>query len=151
MSEIGVTYGLSSGLAAPADIEKSEGGAKVASLNVSQLCYEPSRDLISIARQACISKVGFLKFLPSKSVFRDDVSPLHNVTFAARGGKVTGIVGSHISEQRTLLDLLSGRRKTGKYSGDIYLTGTTPGVSYIDSMAYVSQVCQEHSYPFFLI
>ena len=51
------------------------------------------------------------------------VSSLCNVTFSASAGQITAIVSNTYGERRTVIDLISGRRKRGTYNGEIYLGG----------------------------
>eukprot|EP01039_Chlorochromonas_danica_P008620 gene8620-9499_t len=66
--------------------------------------------------------------------------PLHRVHFYAKSGEVTAVLGKQF-ERHQLMTLLGGRKRHGKFDGDILLSG--PGLTeqsyYYDHMAYVQR------------
>ena len=66
------------------------------------------------------------------------VAPLTNVTFSANASKITAIVSSTYGERRTIIDLISCRRKRG-HDGEVYLGGgdVDPSSSLSMNIAFV--------------
>ena len=106
-------------------------------LHVSNLMYKPAKTVPGMMNEAIVSRFPYWEF-PAwqrmttnymKSADGNDnketssVAPLANVTFSAKVSKITAIVSTTYGERRSIIDLISGRRKRGTYDGEIYLGG----------------------------
>ncbi len=111
-------------------------------LDVKQLSYTYNN--FYIATKTFFSKYNdYFRYLPYNFLLRrlrSNYAKLASVSFRARPGRLTAVVGSSEAEIETLLDLIGGRRKTGSYDGDIVIAGLPHNANYLDSVAYVRNV-----------
>lgn len=128
------------------------GGREVAKygyyvLHVKDLTFVPRKTFARTAtdflrRYLTGVEIGWI--LPSlKKLDKDSHhdAPLHRVHFSFKSGEVTALLGDK-NERHTLINLLTGRQKTGQFDGDISLTGPglRPDSYYYDNMAFVQSV-----------
>lgn len=68
-------------------------------------------------------------------------APLRNVSFKANSGELTAIIGDEM-ERREIIELMTGRKKSGSYDGSISLCGGgIDGQSYYyENTAFVQKV-----------
>ena len=122
-------------------------------LHVSNLMYKPAKTVGGAVREAIVSRFPYWEFpawqrmtnnyMKQSSGLADretsSVAPLTNVTFSANASKITAIVSSTYGERRTIIDLISCRRKRGTYDGEVYLGGgdVDPSSSLSMNIAFV--------------
>jgi hypothetical protein len=131
--------------------KESKGGATKEhfTLHVTDLTFVPSRSIFKKATEYLRTHLNAIQFgwvLPSFKTVKNDEhwdAPIHRVQFSAMSGEVTAILGNK-HERRELVHLLSGRRRTGAFDGDIQLNG--PGINkdtyYYDKIAFVQSVSE---------
>jgi len=66
-------------------------------------------------------------------------TPLLDVSFVAKPGEITGIMGNDQTEMKAVIDIISRQRKYGMLSGDVALSSVTGKVTgdWLDHVAYV--------------
>ena len=120
----------------------------VTCINVSNLTYIPDRKLIKKYLEYLryeLTLVNLAWLLPFyKGEHRKMLllgAPLRNVSFKASSGELTAILGDE-TERREIIELLTGRKKTGKFDGHISLSGGDigPASYYYDHVAFVQKV-----------
>lgn len=116
------------------------------SLDVINLKYIPATDYYYEAKNFMITKFNIQKYFKRNKVFNPTVKVgvLNGVTFRASAGKVHTILSNNPSEQRSLVDLIVGRRKTGEFLGDISLnglqssqSGKSSDTTYLQNVAFI--------------
>lgn len=117
------------------------------SLHVIDLSY--SAGLSTLGKLIEFTKAKIIDYklkwiIPSLRLKKSDIhtdAPLQRVHFSAMGGEVTAVLGDS-KERSELMNLLGGRKRYGRFDGDIRLSG--PGLTnstyYYDNMAYVQKV-----------
>eukprot|EP01031_Cornospumella_fuschlensis_P044287 gene44287-54159_t len=129
------------------DIEtKDQNDKPYYALHVQDLSFVPPKTLLNQGTEFMRKKLNAVQFgwvLPSmKEVNKPKHlnAPLHRVHFSAVSSEVTAILGNQ-HERAELIHLMSGRRKTGTFEGDIVLNG--PALRndsyYYDNMAFVQK------------
>ena len=128
-------------------VKAEDGNAEKLTLHVIDLSYTPPKEFLKNAFESFRNKLNELKIgwlFPSlrevqRSAYRH--VPLKSINFSASVGEVTCLLGA-TNERHQVISLLSGRTITGKFSGDIFLSGA--GIKgndyYYDKMAYVQRV-----------
>jgi hypothetical protein len=118
------------------------------SINVSNLVYLPDRKLFKKYLEYLryeLTLVNLQWLLPFyKGEHRKMLlmgAPLHNVSFKANSGELTAVLGDEL-ERRELIELLTGRKKGGKFDGNISLSGADipPSSYYYDHVTFVQKV-----------
>jgi ABC-type uncharacterized transport system ATPase subunit len=114
-------------------------------LYVQNLSYQPSQQMESI--EIIRDRLNWLQLgwlIPSlketkTKTLRETI--LQRVHFTANGGELVGIIGSR-HERFELIQLLVGRKRSGLFDGNIFLSGPDlPKNSYYyDNVAYVQSV-----------
>ena len=109
-------------------IDPSEGAASVpvkiipTTLHVENLSYDYAPDSVHSIGDGILKSLLPHKwrttFLGSGERFK--AKNIHNVSFRCQAGEITGIVGDEKSVRKTIIDLLCGHRKYGRFSGEIY-------------------------------
>lgn len=122
--------------------------SETTSINVSNLTYMPSRKLLKKYLEYIryeLTLVNLAWLLPFyKGEHRKMLlmgAPLHNISFKATSGELTAILGDEI-ERREIIELLTGRKKTGQFDGHISLCGSdiSLGSYYYDHVSFVQKV-----------
>lgn len=117
-------------------------------LHVSNLIYHPPSNYAKRFVEYTHMKMrewNFHKFLlPALGEVKKDIHvdrPLFRVHFTAPAGELTAIIGDK-DERHNLIQLLSSRKKTGLFSGDIFLSSNAilSNDYFYDKMAYVQKV-----------
>ncbi|RYG69058.1 hypothetical protein EON64_03685 [archaeon] len=116
-------------------------------LHVQDLSFCPPKTLLKQGTDFLRKNLNAVQFgwvLPSmKEVNKPKHldAPLHRVHFSTVSGEVTAILGNQ-HERTELIHLMSGRRKTGTYEGDIVLNGPDLRTEsyYYDNIAFVQKV-----------
>ena len=119
-------------------------------LCVENLAYRPLPDAFENIENYLVSKIPlkWQKQLGVEQPQNENTKVLHDVSFEAKAGKITGIIGGEVATRRTLVDLICGERWYGSFSGDIYMTDNSgeegrvkPSFSatgtYYDNIAYI--------------
>jgi hypothetical protein len=119
------------------------------SINVSNLTYMPSRKLFKKYLEYIryeLTLVNLAWLLPFyKGEHRKMLllgAPLRNISFKALSGELTAILGDE-TERREIIELMTGRKKSGTFDGSISLCGENiaPKSYYYDHVAFVQKVC----------
>lgn len=127
---------------------ESQTAAEPTSINVSNLTFIPSRKLFKKYLEYVryeLTLVNLAWLLPFyKGEHRKMLllgAPLRNITFKATSGELTAIVGDEL-ERREIIELMTGRKKSGTYEGSISLSGAgIDGKSYYyDYVTFVQKV-----------
>lgn len=129
------------------------GASEPCRLMVSNLAYKPAKTVGGTMKEAIVSRFPYWEFpawqrmttnyMKESNGMSDketsSVAPLTNVTFSANASKITAIVSSTYGERRSIIDLISCRRKRGTYDGEVYLGGgdVDPNSSLSMNMAFV--------------
>lgn len=120
------------------------------SLNVSNLSFYPTanatieKPLEALRYHLSLVNLDFfLPFYygPSRKLRDLDGSPLKSVSLTARGGELVGVFGA-FQERHELIQLLTGRKKTGTFDGSISLRGGSVADTsfYYNSVTLVQKV-----------
>jgi len=110
-------------------------------LNVENLSYKAVPDAIENFEEYLHSLLHF-----GKKIEKTQSYSLENISFCAKPGEITGIVGSGRFTRKSILDILAGRRKYGNLSGNIYMTrnGNNPldikNFPYFSNLTFISRV-----------
>ena len=122
--------------------------SETTSINVSNLSYMPSRKLFKKYLEYIryeLTLVNLAWLLPFyKGEHRKMLllgAPLRNISFKALSGELTAILGDE-TERREIIELMTGRKKSGTFDGSISLCGENiaPKSYYYDHVAFVQKV-----------
>lgn len=123
-------------------------GLQPVQLDVVELSYQPPigrlvafYDSITSSRSGILSMTApYLPALgPSYSISR--AATLHNISFTAKSGEITAVLGGEYLETKTLLNLITRKCLRGRFDGDICLRGGIhPNATYLESFAFVEKV-----------
>ena len=120
----------------------------VTSINVSNLSFMPSKKFLKTYLEYLryeLTLVNLAWLLPFyKGEHRKLLllgAKLHNISFKATSGELTAILGDE-TERREIIELLTGRKKSGSYDGHISLCGGSIDATsyYYDNVTFVQKV-----------
>lgn len=127
---------------------ESQTPSRPTTVHVSNLVYIPDRKLFKKYLEYVryeLTLVNLAWLLPFyKGEHRKMLlmgAPLRNVSFKAVAGELTAILGDEL-ERREVIELMTGRKKTGTYDGYISLNGESidPKSYYYDHVTFVQKV-----------
>lgn len=119
---------------------------EVIRLRVKDLEYYPRRKFVAESLSLIRRKISDYKLewiLPGNLKYLKEIpeASLLNIAFDALSGQITAILGTE-SERKSLIHLLAGRKKSGKYDGDASLCGDyyNQDYYYYENVAFVPEV-----------
>lgn len=112
------------------------------SLDISNLRYIPARGYVREVIDHTVKLLRIKKLFPNMRELSNNprVATLQNISFCVPTHRLTALIGTNLSEQKTLIDLISGRRNSGEYSGEIALNGLSEESFYSDKIAFAPSV-----------
>ena len=128
---------------------ESQPTTDVASINVSNLTYMPSKKFFKKYLEYVRYELTLVNLAWLMPFYKGEHrklqlmgAPLRNISFKAYSGELTAILGDE-TERREIIELLTGRKKTGTYDGSISLSGLNAANSYYyDHVTFIQKVIQ---------